>query len=182
MRLATINTHLYLSKDLEKRCGKSEQYSRRECLEIAGIPKSVDHKDLEKQVLDIFGSIDVNVKSDDVEACHRIGDKGRTIIKLSKRKNVQSIFANKKKLKNINPTAFGLPNAKVYINESLCGMYRGLWYKCKLLHQRNCISRFWTSNGSHKIIIKEHGNIRTILHDDDLQEIFPNVDITNLNN
>ena len=85
-------------KDLEKRCGKSKQYSRRECLEIAGIPKSVDHKDLEKQVLDIFGSIDVNVKSNDVEACHRIGDKGRTIIKLSKRRNVQSIFANKKKL------------------------------------------------------------------------------------
>lgn len=67
----------------------SEQYSRRECLELVGIPESVSHDLLEDKVLDIFSSINVNIQSVNVEACHHI-KLGRTIVKLSRRKDVQT--------------------------------------------------------------------------------------------
>ncbi|XP_057305224.1 uncharacterized protein LOC130642151 [Hydractinia symbiolongicarpus] len=117
-------------RELEKKCGMSEQYSRRECLELVGIPESVSHDLLEDKVLDIFSSINVNIQSVNVKACHRI-KLGRTIVKLSRRKDVQSILSNKKKLKDIDSTKFGFDGGtKLYINESLCGMYRGLWSRC----------------------------------------------------
>ena len=169
-------------KELERRCGMSEQYSRRECLELVGIPDSVPQDSLEDKVLDIFKSINVDVQSANVEACHRI-KQGRTIIKLSRRKDVQTILANKKKLKDVDSSKFGFNNkTKLYINESLCGMYRGLWSKCKKLFKGGDVFSFWTSNGTVKIKIKEGGVGHPILHDADLQELFPKIDIGNLLN
>ena len=39
---------------MERRCYANKQYSRRECLEISGIPASVADKDLESNVLEIL--------------------------------------------------------------------------------------------------------------------------------
>ena len=38
---------------LERRCWANNQYSRRECLEIFGIPENIDNKDLENLTLQI---------------------------------------------------------------------------------------------------------------------------------
>ena len=37
--------------DLERQCWANAQYSRRECLEIVGIPRSVDDNSLEEKVI-----------------------------------------------------------------------------------------------------------------------------------
>ena len=49
------------------------QYSRRENIELQNVPESVEQKDLESFVLDVFKSIDVEVSSYDLVAVHRIG-------------------------------------------------------------------------------------------------------------
>ena len=168
-------------KDLEVRCGKSEQYSRRECLEIVGIPASVTQQNLESKVLNIFDAIGAPVDDRDVEACHRIGKNNRTIIKLSKRKNAHTILRNKKKLKDIDSKNLGLDaGSRIYINESLCGMYRGLWVKCKMLHNAKHIHSFYTSNGSIRVKVREQGKVSYIFHDDDLVDLLPQVDFKNL--
>ena len=89
-------------KALERRCVMAEQYSRRECLEISGIPVSISNDDLEEKVRDIFNLIEAPVSAENIEACHRIGpkEKGRTIIKLSRRKDVFSVLKSKKKFKD----------------------------------------------------------------------------------
>ena len=74
---------------LERKCTANEQYSRRECLEISGIPDSIPNNNLEETVLKIFSETGVSVNSRDVEACHRLNQKAKpkkVIIKLSKRK------------------------------------------------------------------------------------------------
>ena len=38
----------------ERQCWANAQYSKRECLEVAGIPRQVDEKNLEKKVLSSF--------------------------------------------------------------------------------------------------------------------------------
>ena len=55
---------------LERKCATNEQYSKRECLEISGIPDSLANNNLEETVLKIFNETGVTVNSRDAEACH----------------------------------------------------------------------------------------------------------------
>ena len=83
---------------MERRCYANEQYSRRECLEISGIPASVADKDLESKVLEILEEIDVPIDPTLVEDCHRLPSKGsskKVIVKLNRRKDIHRILPNK---------------------------------------------------------------------------------------
>ena len=85
---------------LERKCAANEQYYRRECLEISGIPDSISNNNFEETLLKIFNENGVTVNSRDVEACHRLNQKAnlkKVIIKLSKRKDVARAMNNKKK-------------------------------------------------------------------------------------
>ena len=55
-----------------------EQYGRRNNIIIGGILDSVIVNLLEKSVTEIFTDININVASNDIEACHRIGKETRT--------------------------------------------------------------------------------------------------------
>ena len=48
------------------------QYSRRECLELVGVLRSVSGGDLEKKVLKIFKKVGCPVEGNNIEACHWI--------------------------------------------------------------------------------------------------------------
>ena len=45
---------LQRATDLERQCWANTQYSRRECLEVAGIPESVKQNELEDKVLRVW--------------------------------------------------------------------------------------------------------------------------------
>ena len=57
---------------MEENSNSLDQYGQRNNLEITGIPDDVDDQNLEKEVVEILGTIDVNVSSKDMGACHRI--------------------------------------------------------------------------------------------------------------
>ena len=66
----------YLNKkvvSLEANHNILEQYGRRNNIEIAGIPDSVQDNQLEKKVIEIFDAISIDAKSVDFEDCHRVG-------------------------------------------------------------------------------------------------------------
>ena len=76
---------------LERQCWSNSQYSRRECLEITGIPDKTDQKDLENTALNIFRKLDVEIDSSLNSLL--------LIIKFSKRKDANRIRHWKKNLK-----------------------------------------------------------------------------------
>ena len=51
---------------LETQFWASNQYSRRECLDISGIPENIENKDLEN----FFEKIDISVAPENMEDCH----------------------------------------------------------------------------------------------------------------
>ena len=57
---------------LERKCAANKQYSRRENLEIFGIPDSVSNNNLDETVLKFFSQAGVTIDSRDVKACHRL--------------------------------------------------------------------------------------------------------------
>ena len=160
---------------LERKCWSNEQYSRRECLEISGIPETFSDSQLEGKVRDVLDKIDCSVKPKNIEACHWVKTKHggkRVIIKFSKRKDVDKIRKNKKNLKTANLTSLNIHNP-VYVNDSLCKYYKSLWIKCKRLRDGNEIHSFWVTNGSIRMKLTESSNVKEITHICDLEELFP---------
>ena len=153
---------------LERSLHAQEQYSRRECLEIVGIPVSIDGKNLQATVCNILNEIDVPCGSEDLEECHRIkGD--RTIVKFSSKQKSSEVLGKKKKLKNVDGSKFDFNvGVKLYINESLFPYYRGLWGKCKKLRLDKVIFSFYTINRIIRIKKSERDNAIPITHNEDL--------------
>ena len=52
----------------ERQCRANAQYSRRDTIEVTGIPSSIRDKNLEDKVHNIFGEIGVNVNERDTQA------------------------------------------------------------------------------------------------------------------
>ena len=66
---------------------------------------------------------------------------------------------------------------QLYINESLCPYYRGLWNQCKKLWNKLEMFSFFTVNGSIKMKIKENGPYN-MMHIAYLKDISPDEDLT----
>ena len=106
--------------NVERQCLANALYSRRECLEVVGIPSLVNVKVLEGKGCTVFNRISVAVKTLDIEACHRLYNDKKTIAKFSKRKVCQQVLRVKKELKNTDPSKFDFPEGTaIFINESL---------------------------------------------------------------
>ena len=165
--------------ELERQVNANCQYSRRECLEISGIPNSIKQDDLESKVCEILSTIDVTVTPSEIEACHRLKNNDRTIVKFCRRKGCNMVLKNKNKLKVADKTKLGFEDDhKIFINESLCPEYRFLFWKCRLLLKSKKIFSYWTFNGIPKIKLSDEGRVYAITHVQDLQKLFPDVDFS----
>ena len=152
---------------LEKQVYENQQYSRRDTLEIVGLDMSIADNDLEKEVTKVLDDIGVTVRPDQIQACHRLYDKKRTIIKFVNRKTAIESLSKRKEL-----AAIPEYHKKVYINESLCGHYRFLYAKCKELWKSGRIFGFWIANGTLRYRVNEHGDAVKINHIEDLVNVF----------
>ena len=137
VKIAKNINHLLSQRvaDLERQCWANAQFSRRECLEIVGIPCSVDDNSLEEKVIQSFGKSGCNIDSSNIEACHRITEgNDRVIVKFSRRKDCQKVLSVKKNLQKSKMGDIGLTgDSKVFIDHSLCPYYRVLRSKSKVL-------------------------------------------------
>ena len=57
-------------KLLERQSWLNEQYSRKECLKMFGVPESIIDKDLEGRALNLFEKNDIVIHPDNIEVCH----------------------------------------------------------------------------------------------------------------
>ena len=162
---------------MKHQCWTNAQYSRRECLEVAGIPQQIDDKNLEKKVLSIFQKIGCTIGPTFIDDCHQLGkNNDRVIVKGTCRKDCKQIFKVKKDLKDVNMDDLDLPRGtKIYINQSLCPYYRILWSKAKKLQNIGSINNFYISSGTIKIKVTENSRLVTITHLGDFKIHFPDI-------
>ena len=132
---------------------------------------------LKEKVCDIFHELGVEICQRDFQTYHRIKN-NRTIIKLSNRKDYLQVLRSKKRLKDLDGITLNLTSdSKIFINESLCGYYRGLWKKCQRLNGENKIHQFYTNNEIIRLKLVENGSVKTITHVNDLNDLFPDINI-----
>ena len=110
----------------------SQNYSRLNNIVISGIPKEVDHKDLEKAAIGVMNAcLESPINARDFEACHRISPKSNDVVcRVVNRKDVDEALDNRANLRNLDKAAAGLPlmTGNVYLNSHLTP------YKAKIVY------------------------------------------------
>ena len=123
-------------KRLEISKNDLDQYSRRNNLEIQGIPASVTNELLLGKVTDILKSIDVKVGDNDFEDCHRMGkaDPKVTIVRFVNRKYCREALSNRASLRTTDKEELGFnATTKLFLNENLTPLNRRVAWKCRKL-------------------------------------------------
>ena len=89
-KVASLETSI---SKLEIDCNKQDQYSRRNNLEIQGIPSTMSGDMLEEKVIQIFEGINISVTVNDIEDCYRLGkSNNNTIVTLVNRRICKKVL------------------------------------------------------------------------------------------
>jgi len=126
------------NKLLHEQIEMQEQYSRRNCLLIHGIPaKSKENTD--EQAKTFFQEhLGIQINDDEIDRSHRLGKaSGPIIVKLVRHNTKHLLFSNKKKLKG----------KKYLITESLTAKRKEFLKKMKDLQSAKTIISYWNIDG-----------------------------------
>ena len=75
---------------------KLEQYTRRNNIEIQGIPPQIPDEKLEEKVIEVFGAMNIAITKNHVEDCHRLSKSSKsTIVQFVNRKHCNAILSKK---------------------------------------------------------------------------------------
>ena len=150
-------------KYLESELLKSQQYSRRECLDISGIKDDVSDTDLEGKVVELLSGVGVALEADkDIQACHRYGRKKTVIVKFTNRKTVHKILSVKTELPD-----------NVFVNETLCPRNKYIWGRCSYLRKQGMLAKVGVRNGMVRVKKAANDHYIDIMHEDDIIDMFP---------
>ena len=158
--------------EMERNMHRLEQYSRSECMEIAGVSNSILNYLLEEHVILIFEKLGVITEEMDIVACHSLGETSRVIVKSLNRKDAQNILEENHQLRSINPydDNTGSNNRrKTFISQNLCPYYRKLYSMVKDLNNKGLIDPFRIANETIKIRESSQSKLISVTHESDLQ-------------
>ena len=168
-------------KQLQKESNDMKQYSRRDCLEIQGIPYNREESsdDIIKKVGDLM---DVYLGDNDISISHRLplpkSYKGKRstpplIVKFTRRTVKEKFYKARTKLKGCNTMEdLGYTeNNRIFINECLTEQNQQLFNECLKFKKQKKLLSIWTSNG--KVYLRKDINTRAILIGckDDLRKV-----------
>ena len=138
-----------------------EQYTRKNSLEIHGIPEEA-YETTEEVVLKLANALDVPVSSQDIEISHKLKRKGANpiIVKFVSHKVKTKLYKARTKLKNVKfsdlfPTstaATRVASGKIYLFESLTSYRKKIVNRANEMRNNGLILSVWTMDG--KIFIK----------------------------
>lgn len=122
-QMDNVSDELYILRDKVRAL---EQYSRKNNIEISGIP-ATQRENVQKLVMDVGSALGIDVKEQDISAAHRVPSFNTKripalvvqFISRTSREDWLSKFREMKELSanQVNPS---FPKHKVYINEHLC--------------------------------------------------------------
>ena len=168
---------------MEENSGFLELHGRRNSLEITGITGNVEDQNLEEKVIKTLNRIDINVSSQDIEACHRIGKSKNfsktTMVRFVNRQKCKNPFVNRNRLKNTDRTSIGLENLhSIFVNENFTPTNDKISFHCRELKRNGRIDKTYSRDCIVQIVSKDIGNGKKIkiMHINMLHDRFPDFD------
>lgn len=148
-------------KALKESFNDLEQYSRRDCLEIRGIPKSSSdtREDTNEIVVELGRKVGVDLKKEDISTTHRLPSKVKAngeralfppaiIVKFTSRNVREKLYRTRKILKDITSQDLGYSEEnRIFINESLTQSNKELFKDCLKVKKDKGFKFLWTNGG-----------------------------------
>ena len=134
-----------------------EQYTRKNNLEIHGIPEKTEENLVEK-VIKLANALNVTIRSDDIDICHRmltgrnVSKPRPIIVRFKSYRTKKELYGVRKSLKNQRMSQIFQGAGIVYINENLTRMRRQLFAKVWKRKKSEQWHSAWTMDG--KIFMK----------------------------
>ncbi|XP_046662973.1 uncharacterized protein LOC124355863 [Homalodisca vitripennis] len=162
---------------LEERLVEVEQYSRRNTLEIYGVPEEKNEDTLET-VKKVGAALNMTIENDMVDACHRLykkpGTKGPAgiIVKFVRRGGKEDMIHKRKVKRALSTRHINLPmDSQIYINESFCPTKRRLLALARVKKKDLGYAFLWVRNGKIFMRKKEGDRAKEIVSQQDLQNL-----------
>ena len=152
------------NNDLRQQLAKStrelddlQQYTRRNNLEITGIPHEED-EDTDNIVVKLAATLGVNISSSDIDISHRLPRKHNhqvrnqpspapIIVKFVRRSLRNYIYSARKHLRGVSTRDVGFQsNNRIYINENLTPANKQLFYQANQRRKEGNWKFIWTNN------------------------------------
>ena len=159
---------------------RMEQYTRKNSLEIHGVPESA-YSTTEEVVLKLAEALEVPITPQDVEISHKLKRKGNKpiIVKFVSHKIKSNIYKSRTKLKNVKvsnlfPSANAATRAagdRIFLHENLTSYRKKIVNRANEMRRDGVLLNVWTLDG--KIYVKTSPEGRPIKINDleDLQNL-----------
>ncbi|XP_077978266.1 uncharacterized protein LOC144433778 [Glandiceps talaboti] len=148
-----------------KEVNELHQYTRRNTLEISGIPED-GNEDTDNIVVKVAEIVGVNVSPDDIDISHRLPQRpsrqsngqrkpATIIVKFVRRSLRNKLYSSRKNLKGKTTRNIGVTsNNRIYINENLTSTNKQLFFQVNQLRNEKHWKFIWTHNG--KIYVRKN--------------------------
>ena len=156
---------------LERSLHSTEQYTRKESIELMGFDPDIPDDRIERSVLNVLNTIKGEGEPEyvptDIQACHKLRNNKIVICKFVSRKRMRATVNNRKKLKGMNDLKrFGVKE-KLVIFEAMSPHFKSINWKCKQLMKSGLLKDSWFFNGKYNVILP-NGEKKSIITDADL--------------
>ena len=170
-------------KQLELESNEVRQYTRRDCVEIHGIPVR-EQENTNKIVLSVGDQIDVYLDEKEISTSHRLPTKNykgkRTtppiIVKFARRDVKDRFYKARKNLKDVTSADLGYDEStanRIFINESLTEQNRNTFNASLKFKKEYKYSFIWTSNGKTYLRKDQDSRAIVINNKGDLEKLKP---------
>lgn len=162
---------------LKESVNEMEQYSRRECLEIKGIPVDIG-ENTNELVAQLGSLIDVDIDPKDISVSHRIPSRNRRngppsiIVKFIRRDLRDQLYQARKKLKDFTTRNLNLGHIgdnKIFISESLTSKNKELFNNALKVKKDFNFKFIWTKYGHIYLRKNNESPVRRISSYTDLE-------------
>ena len=153
-----------------------EQYSRRSCVRIAGIPESTN-ENTDETVLELTERLNIDISPRDIDRSHRVGPQPTEVTSIADgaqptrpREIIVKLKSYQARLRLLQARKTLRDNKeKVYINEDLTKTRKSLAFECRKLRRERKILRTWVYDGN--IFVTERGGTKLkVTQDSELDE------------
>ena len=136
---------------------KLEQYTRKNSLEIHGVPESA-YTETEDVVLKLAETLDVSVEPKDIEICHKLNRKGNKpiIVKFISHKVKTNLYRARAKLKNVRvsnifpqfSSSILVQADRIFLNENLTLHRKKIMNRANEMRRNDELLSVWSMDGS----------------------------------
>lgn len=140
--------------DMEERLVESEQYSRRNCLEIQGIPED-RNENVIQTVKQVGKALDIDIEDNMIDVCHRLRKRrddqrpAGIIVKFVRRMDAEEVLRKRRVKRNLSTRHMGLPmDSMIYINEALCPSRRKVFAQARIVKREKGYKYLWIRSGN----------------------------------